>query len=160
MLRAMPQPLIRPDGRHLLLFDGDCGLCGSLVQFVLARDPAGTFHFASLSSPYGRSTVAYYGGDADDTSTMYVVVDFRTPQARPLIRSRAALFVIGAIGWPWKAVTLFGVLPTALLERLYDVVARNRYRVLGRREQCLMPRAEWQDRFVDLPEPISNLAGG
>jgi predicted DCC family thiol-disulfide oxidoreductase YuxK len=159
MLRAMPQSLNRHAGRHLLLFDGDCGLCASLVQFVLARDPDGIFHFASLSSPYGRSTVTRYG-DADDSSTMYVVADYRTPAARPLNRSRAALFVLRILGWPWKAATLFGVLPTTILDRLYDLFARNRYRILSRREQCFMPRAEWRDRFADLRGPVTDFAGG
>lgn len=159
MLRSLPQLPIHAEGRHLLLFDGDCGLCTSLVQFVLARDPAGVFHFASLSSPQGRAIVTRHGGDADDVSTLYVVADYRTHEAQPLTRSRAALFVFGALGWPWRAATLFGVLPTGLLDRLYDVVARNRYHVFGRREQCLVPRPEWQDRFVDLREPISDFAG-
>jgi predicted DCC family thiol-disulfide oxidoreductase YuxK len=159
MVRSAPQPAIHAAGRHLLLFDGDCGLCESLVQFVLARDPGGIFHFASLSSPEGRSIVTRHGGDADDASTMYVVADYRAPEAHALTRSRAALFVLGALGWPWKAMTLFGVLPTGLLDRVYDFVARNRYRVLGRREQCLMPRPEWQDRFIDLRGSISDFAG-
>jgi predicted DCC family thiol-disulfide oxidoreductase YuxK len=159
MTRPMPQPLIQAQGRHLLLFDGDCGLCASLVQFVLARDPTGIFHFASLSSPEGRSTVSRHGGDPDDVSTMYVVADYRTPEPRPLTRSRAALFVLGALGWPWKVLTLFGVLPTVLLDRAYGLVARNRYRVFGRRAECLMPRPEWQDRFIDLRAPISDIAG-
>jgi predicted DCC family thiol-disulfide oxidoreductase YuxK len=158
MTRAMPQSPTRTEGRHLLLFDGVCGLCASLVQFVLARDPAGVFHFASLSSPEGRSIVTRHGGDPDDVSTVYVVADYRTPGPRPLTRSRAALFVLGALGWPWKAATLFGLLPTALLDRAYDVVARNRYRVFGRREQCLMPRPEWRDRFIDLRTPIGDVA--
>jgi predicted DCC family thiol-disulfide oxidoreductase YuxK len=51
------------------------------------------------------------------------------------------------------------VLPTRLLNRLYDFVARNRYRVFGRRAQCFMPRPEWQDRFIDLREPVSGYAG-
>jgi predicted DCC family thiol-disulfide oxidoreductase YuxK len=159
MIRAMPQPLTHAAGRHLLLFDGDCGLCTSLVQFVLTRDLTGIFHFASLSSPEGRATVTRHGGDPDDVSTVYVVADYRTSDARPLTRSRAALFVLGALGGPWKVVTLFGVLPTALLDRVYDLVARNRYRLFGRREQCLVPRAEWQDRFIDLRAPISDIAG-
>lgn len=149
----------RSQGRHLLLFDGDCGLCEWLVQFVLARDPAGIFHFASLASPEGRSIVTRHGGDADDVSTVYVIADYRTPEARPLTKSRAALFVSRALGWPWRAATLLGVLPTRLLNRLYDVVARNRYRMFGRREECLMPRPEWQDRFIDLREPVSDFAG-
>ena len=148
MDRSVPQPLIRPLGRHLVLFDGYCGLCTAFVQFVLPRDPGGIFRFASLSSPEGRTMVTRHGGDPDDVSTVYVVADYQTPEARALTRSRAALFVLGALGWPWKALTLFGVLPTVLLDRVYDFVARNRYRVFGRREQCLMPRPEWQDRFI------------
>src|SRR4051812_12230228 len=148
MTPGMPQSPTQAPGRHLLLFDGECGLCAGLVQFILAHDPSGIFHFAALASPEGRAMVTRHGGDPDDVSTVYVVADYRTPEARPLTRSRAALFVAGTLGWPWKAATLFGALPTALLDRLYDVVARNRYRVFGRREQCLMPRPEWRDRFI------------
>jgi predicted DCC family thiol-disulfide oxidoreductase YuxK len=159
MTRALPQSPARTEGRHLLLFDGQCGLCTAFVQFVLPRDRGGIFRFASLSSPQGRTMVTLHGGDPDDVSTVYVVADYRTPEPRPLTKSRAALFVAGALGWPWKAATLFGLLPTALLDRAYDVVARNRYRVFGRREQCLMPRPEWQDRFIDVRTPISDFAG-
>jgi len=151
--------MTRTQGRHLLLFDGSCGLCEWLVQFVLARDPAGIFHFASLASPEGRTMVTRHGGDADDMSTVYVVADYRTPEARPLTKSRAALFVSRTLGWPWRAAALLGVLPTRLLNRLYDFVARNRYRVFGRRAQCMIPRPEWQDRFIDLREPVSGYAG-
>ena len=151
--------MTRSQGRHLLLFDGHCGLCTAFVQFVLARDPAGIFHFASLSSPEGRSIVTRHGGDADDVSTVYVIADYRSPEALPLTKSRAALFVSQTLGWPWRAATLFGVMPTALLDRVYDFVARNRYRVFGRREQCLMPRPEWQGRFIDLREPVGDFAG-
>ena len=64
-------------------------------------------------------------------------------------RSSAALFVAGELGWPWKAAVLLRVLPAAVLDRVYDVVARNRYRVFGRYEQCLMPRPEFRSRFVE-----------
>jgi predicted DCC family thiol-disulfide oxidoreductase YuxK len=159
MRRPAPQLSTRAERRHLVLFDGECGLCASLVQFVLVRDPAGIFHFASLSSTKGRSMVARHGGDPDDVSTMFVVVDYRTALARPLARSRAALFVLRALGWPWSLLATFGLLPTALLDRLYDLVARNRHRVLRRREWCPTPRSEWQGRFIDGPEPITDLVG-
>ena len=159
MVRSAPQPPTAAEGRHLLLFDGHCGLCTSAVQFVLPRDRGGSFHLASLSSPEGRSIVTRHGGDPDDVSTVYVVADYRTSDARALTKSRAALFVAGTLGWPWKAATLFGALPAVLLDRVYDLVARHRYRVVGRREQCLMPRPEWRDRFIDARAPITDAAG-
>ena len=136
-------------GQHLLLYDGVCGLCDHLVQFVLAHDPRGVFDFAPLQSATGRAAVAREGGDPEALTSFYVVRDYRTPVARSLVKGRAALFVARTLGWPWKAAGAFGVLPTVLLNVGYDVVARYRYRVFGRFEQCALPRPEQRKRFVD-----------
>ena len=56
---------------------------------------------------------------------------------------------VPALGWPWRAVALFGVLPTAVLDLGYDLVARYRYRVFGRFDQCVLPRPGQRSRFVD-----------
>ena len=44
---------------------------------------------------------------------------------------------------------MFRALPAAILDRAYDVVARHRYRVFGRYEQCLIPHPEVRRRFID-----------
>lgn len=93
--------------------------------------------------------VERFGGDPEDLTTFCAVANYRAPEARRLTKARAALFVICALGWPWKMAGLFGILPTGLLDRLYDLVARNRYRAFGRREHCLTPRPEYRNRFVD-----------
>lgn len=146
-----PEPQVASDaqGTHLVLYDGVCGLCNRLLQFVLARDRRRVFNFAPLQSPTGRTVVERSGYNADDVASFCVFANYRSPEAVLLTKGRAALFVARALGWPWKAAGLFGVLPTALLDRLYDVVARNRYRVFGRQEQCLTPRPECRNRFVD-----------
>ena len=89
------------------------------------------------------------GGDPEDLSTFYAFADYQTQEARHLTKARAGLFVMRALGWPWRAAGLFGILPAPLLDRLYDLFARNRYRVFGRRETCLTPRPEYRNRFVD-----------
>jgi predicted DCC family thiol-disulfide oxidoreductase YuxK len=136
-------------GRHLVLYDGVCGLCNRVVQFILARDRRGVFRFAALQSALGRRLVAHAGGDPFELVAFYVVANYETAEAEVITRSRAALFVAAALGWPWKAATAIGILPTRLLDRAYDVVARNRYRLFGRYEQCLVPSAEHRDRFVE-----------
>ena len=149
----MPEPVTPPSadagGRHLILFDGVCGLCSRLVQFVLARDRQRAFSFASLQSPVGRAAVARAGGNPEELTTLYVFANYREPEARLLTRSRAALFALSVLGWPWKAGGLVGVLPTAWLDRLYEFVARHRYRAFGRYESCLAPRPEYRNRFLD-----------
>ena len=134
---------------HLMLYDGVCGLCSSLLQFLLTHDRRRVFAFASLQSRTGRAAVEHLGGDPADLTSFYVLANYRTDRSRTLARSKAALFVAGQLGWPWKAAVIARVLPGAVLDRTYDVIARNRYRVFGRFEQCPAPRPEFRGRVVE-----------
>ena len=137
------------EATHLVLYDGVCGLCSSLLQFLLTHDRRGVFAFASLQSTTGRAAVERLDGDPADLTSFYVLANYRTRHSRMFARSKAALFVAGQLGWPWKAAVIARVLPSAVLDRGYDVVARNRYRVFGRFEQCLPSRPEFRGRFVE-----------
>src|SRR5688572_19933786 len=131
MPSSSPQAASDVPGTHLVLYDGVCGLCNHLLQFLLARDHRGVFHFASLQSTAGKAMVTRWGGNPEELTSFYVVADFRTANARVVTRSDAALFVAGELGWPWKLMRVAGVLPASVRDRLYDVVARNRYRIFG-----------------------------
>src|SRR5262245_54365418 len=91
----------------VLLFDGVCGLCNGFVQFVLPRDRARRFRFAPLQGVLGNRVQP----DAIFT-TLYVLADYDTAVERQLTKARAVLFVLNALGWPWKALGAFRVLPT------------------------------------------------
>jgi predicted DCC family thiol-disulfide oxidoreductase YuxK len=132
-----------------VLYDGVCGLCNRLVRFLLAHDHRAVFTFASLQSPVGRGTVEGFGGDPDQLSSFYVLANYRSNQAQLFNRGGAALFVASELGWPWKVAVVMRVLPAAILDVIYNVVARNRYRVFGRVARCLIPRPEFRSRFVD-----------
>ena len=41
------------------------------------------------------------------------------------------------------------VAPQGLRDHVYDLVARIRYRVFGKSEQCLMTPPEFRNRFID-----------
>lgn len=145
-------------GRHLLLYDGLCGFCNGQVRGVLARDQRAIFHFASLQSPAARVALARFGACPEDAETFRVIVNYQGDPSEQLSRARAALFVLKELGWPWRAAGLLGVLPTALLDRAYDLVARNRYGLGGRRDMCLAPPPHDRHRFLDidaeaLPKP-------
>jgi predicted DCC family thiol-disulfide oxidoreductase YuxK len=139
-------------GPHLVLYDGECGLCHGLIRFVLPRDPGGLFHFAPLQGPSASIHLARFGGVPSRLSTVYVVSEYRGDHPECLVKARAALSIAKSLGWPWRAASLFAALPTAWLDWGYDLVARNRHRFLGRREACLMPRPEYRDRFLDLQQ--------
>jgi predicted DCC family thiol-disulfide oxidoreductase YuxK len=146
-------------GRHLLLYDGVCGLCDVLVQAVLARDRRVLFHFASLQSAAARATLDRFGSNPDELTTFYVVTNYRDAKPIQLTKGRAALFVITALGWPWKVAGLLKILPDRVLDGIYDLIARHRYRIFGRYETCLVPRPEYRSRFIDSQQDESPTSG-
>jgi len=144
------------DSTHpILLYDGVCGLCNRLVQFVLRRDPAGVFRFAALQSPVAGRILSRHGVDALDLDTLYVVVNADQPDEILLPRSDAVIFFLrrleGPGRWFWRlAGSLLQLVPRALRDRGYGVVARWRYRMFGRYDACPLPSDETRSRFLDL----------
>jgi predicted DCC family thiol-disulfide oxidoreductase YuxK len=141
------EPMTHP----ILLYDGVCGLCNRLNQFVLRRDPAGIFRFASLQSALAARTLSRHGADATDLDTVYVVVNPDQPDEYLLARSDAAIFVLKQLGGFWGLLGFVAQLkPRFLRDWGYRIVARNRYRVFGRFETCMLPSSENRDRFLDV----------
>jgi predicted DCC family thiol-disulfide oxidoreductase YuxK len=136
--------MFAPMAGHILFYDGVCGLCDRLVQLVLRRDRRQQFRFAALQSALAAETLGRFGKPLDVLDTIYVV----TEDGRLLQKGRAILFVMGALGMPWSMAQLFAPLPTRVLDWLYDRVARNRYRLFGKRDACRLPTAAEKLRFL------------
>ena len=78
------------------------------------------------------------------------MTNYRSESSALLSKASAALFVMKKLGDPWRWLGLLGVFLSALMDRVYDLTARYRYRLFGRYESCLMPSAEYKKRFIDL----------
>ena len=143
-------------GPHLLLYDGECGLCNGLVQAILKRDRNGIFHFAPLQSRLAANVLERFPRRADDLDTVVVIPGYEEQRSLPLIKARAALFVLSALGWPWKAAAVLNVVPSGLLDSAYDFVARNRHRFFRKSEVCLLPLPEHRHRFVRSEDNIES----
>jgi predicted DCC family thiol-disulfide oxidoreductase YuxK len=146
MSSATPQV----SGRHLILYDGVCGLCNRLNAFVLPRDPQGKFHFAPLQSEVSHEILRRYGRDPGELNTFYIVSDYGSDSSRLLSKTDAALFVARQIGGLWRLATILSVVPASLRNVFYDLIARYRYRIFGRHDSCPIPRAEHKSRFIGL----------
>jgi predicted DCC family thiol-disulfide oxidoreductase YuxK len=116
-----------------VLYDGTCGLCHGLVRFILERDRREVFRFATLESAAAEHRLARFGGSPHRLTAVHVIAYFEGPSPALLVKSRAALFIFSALGWPWRVAALLGWLPTRWLDGAYDLIARNRHRIAGRR---------------------------
>lgn len=130
-------------GHVLVLFDGVCNLCNGFVQFVIRRDPAGKFRFASLQSEFGRELLMTHGLDPDILHSVIVAEGGKLYQ-----RSDAALRVAGHLAGLWPMFTVFSIIPRFLRDAVYNAIASYRYRWFGRRDACMVPDASLKARFV------------
>ena len=137
------------DEAPLVLYDGVCGLCNRLNRFVIARDHAGRFRFAALQSPLARQILTRHGRDPRDLDTLYLVLSRGRPDERLLRKSDAALWILRALGGPWRAAVALRLVPRVVRDLGYDLVARTRYRLFGRYDACPLPDPRHRERFLD-----------
>lgn len=137
-------PNYYPSRDHLLLFDGICHLCDSSVRFIVKRDPAGRIKFSPIQSSLGSQLYAQHGLDPAAPNAML----FITPQG-VFKASDAALEIARTLGGLWKLALVFKLLPRALRDPAYYIIARNRYRWFGKDESCMMPTPELKARMLD-----------
>lgn len=137
----------------IVLYDGVCGLCNRLVQFLLKHDRRDRLRFASLQSDFASKILTNHGANPHDLDTVYVVVNHGEKGERLLARSDAILALGKEIGGIWSVASAGKVLPRVLRDGIYNLVARNRYRVFGKHESCMMPEGRYRWKFKDVTGP-------
>lgn len=138
-----------PGNKPVLLFDGVCNLCNDSVQFIIRRDPASRILFASLQSKAGKQLLkAHNILSPDHTPTTIILII----KGKHYVKSEAALRILRILGGVYKFLSwpLF-CLPLRFRDRVYELVARNRYKWFGKQESCMLPNPQLKTRF--LPEP-------
>ena len=127
----------------VILFDGVCVFCSRWVRFIVARDRAARFRFTPIQSAYGARMAQALGIDADDPDTNAVVHG-----GVAHFKSDGALTVLSLLpGWRWVRV-LF-VVPQPLRDAVYNLVAKNRYRIFGKYDACIVPDAGLRARVIE-----------
>jgi predicted DCC family thiol-disulfide oxidoreductase YuxK len=127
----------------VILYDGVCVFCSRWVRFVATLDTARRFRFTAIQSPYGTRLAQAFGIDPSDPDTNAVIHG-----GDPFFKSDAALTVLGLLpGWGW--VRVLRLVPKPIRDTVYNLVARNRYRIFGKYEECFAPDAGMRARVME-----------
>jgi len=130
--------------KPVILFDGVCNLCNASIQFIIKRDPGARFQFASLQSDYAKSNLP---PSLVDDSNLSSIVLLEGDQI--LLKSSAALSIARRLSGLWPILYCVIVIPKFIRDHIYDVIARNRYRWFGKRDECMIPSSDLKVRFLD-----------
>lgn len=138
---------MRAETRKIVFFDGACNFCNAAVDFLLRRNPRRSLHYSPLQSEFARRFFAERDLTIDlgRLDRLYYYADGKLHS-----RSGAALRTVRELTAPWPLLAVLLLIPSPLRDLAYDLVARNRYRVFGRRPTCRRPGPDEKDRFLEL----------
>jgi predicted DCC family thiol-disulfide oxidoreductase YuxK len=127
----------------VILYDGVCVFCSRWVRFVATRDLNRRFRFTAIQSDYGTRLAQAFGIDPEDPDTNAVIHG-----GVAYFKSDAALTVLSLLsGWGWARA--LRAIPKPLRDAVYNLVARNRYRIFGKYEECFIPDASLRARVIE-----------
>ncbi|MET0636829.1 MAG: DCC1-like thiol-disulfide oxidoreductase family protein [Chitinophagaceae bacterium] len=127
----------------IVLFDGICNYCNSMVNYSIRHDPTGKLRFAPLQSTIGEKLRQQYGVPASVDSV--ILID----GGRFYIYSDAALRIAGYLRWPASMFRFLKIVPAFIRQPFYKWIAGNRYKWFGKKESCMVPSAEVRSRFIE-----------
>lgn len=127
----------------IILFDAQCVLCSANAQFILRHDRRHHFKLAAMQGGVGATLFRRLGMDPSNPDTLIVVEGNRVRRD-----SDAVLAICSALGWPWRVLGVLRAIPPFIRDPFYRLIARNRYRLFGRRDICWMPSAEYAERVL------------
>ena len=131
------------NNQYIVIFDGVCNLCNGAVRFIIDRDHANKFVFAPLQSPMAKGLIAKYEIE-DIGQDSFVLIK----NEQCYFRTDAALEITKDLrGW-WHLFRIFIILPRPVRDYFYRLLARNRYRIFGKTEHCMVPTPELKQKFL------------
>lgn len=132
----------RIGSRDLVVFDGTCVLCSGFFRFM--KDRAPSMQFATAQSPIGQALYRHLNLPLDDFETNLVITDGQIHQ-----RLDAFAAAMSKVRGPFTLLRHLRWVPAWLKDPVYHLIARNRYRLFGRYDSCLIPDGSLRARFVD-----------
>jgi predicted DCC family thiol-disulfide oxidoreductase YuxK len=127
----------------VIFFDGFCNLCNGAVQFIIANDKRDVFRLTALQSEAAKALLSGKGKEVLSADSILLLEN-----GKVYMRSTAALRIAKRLGAAWPMLYVCIIIPPFIRDYLYDVVAKNRYKVWGKRESCMLPGPDTAKKFI------------
>ena len=134
-----------PKNKKLILFDGVCNLCNNAVLKIIRQDKNDIFLFTSIQSNVGKNIINELGIDISKIDSIVLYI----PGGNYFIKSEAVFKIANEFKGAWKIIQIFRIFPDFLNNLFYDLVARNRYRWFGKKEECMIPSEKLNSKFLN-----------
>ena len=130
--------------KKIILFDGVCNLCNSLVNKIIRLDKHDKFLFASLQGKKGKEIIKEFNLQEKNIDS---IVLYSNKEIK--IKSRAVINIIYNINPLFRFIIIFRIIPSFILDLIYDFVSKRRYKWFGKKNKCMIPDKNIQSKFIE-----------
>ncbi len=127
---------------QIILYDGTCVFCNAATRFIIRHDAQGKFKFASLQSERGRQLIPVSASGKDTESLILLKSD------QAFFKSNAVFQIARELDGGWRHLSVFRFLQGRFSDRIYDFIARHRYRLTSRGPECKIQDMSGNARFL------------
>lgn len=127
----------------IILFDGVCNFCNSSVNFIIDRDTTNYFKFGALQSDEGQALLRKHNQSTDSFDTLILIEGDKL-----YTRSTAALRIAKKLSGLWPLFYVFIIIPKFFRDPIYNLIAKNRYKVFGKKDTCRLPTPQERAKFL------------
>lgn len=130
--------------KHIVFFDGECGVCNFWVQWILERDKKDQFMFASLQSDFGQKFLSEKGLETKQFNTLYLW----KPHQYYFIKSKAVLKIANLLGGIYNLSVIGKLIPTFISDKIYNKISENRMKLSA--QKCFLPDQHQKKKFIEV----------
>lgn len=129
------------NSQHILFFDGVCGLCNKAVDFSMRHQKSTDLVYAPLQGETAKKLLPSHYYQVMDSLVLYTPTGVYT-------ESDAALRLAALYKRPWSWLRFLRLVPSFMRNSVYRWVAKNRYRIFGKKESCRLPSSSEKELFL------------
>ena len=128
----------------IVFFDGVCNYCNATVNFVLKNNKDKDILFCPLQSSKAEMFLTNMNENPKALNTIYYYSSGRIYK-----KSKAVLMIFKSLSLSFNILAfLGGFFPTIISDKIYDIIAQNRYKIMGKRTECRIPNESEKSRFI------------
>ena len=126
----------------IVFFDGECVMCNGFLDWMMIIDRDAKLRVSPLQGETAQRLLPRLSHNPEEWSIYYL------DETGLYSQSEAVVQILRRLGGVWAMLSVGGVVPLALRDTIYRVVATNRYRISGKRDTCRVPSEEVRSRFL------------
>ena len=132
------------ENKKIVFFDGVCSFCNSTVDFIWKNNKKRNLYYASLQSNFSKDKLSNSGIKDFDLKTIYY-----SDGKKVFKKSHAVFIILKSLDGVYPILGKIGLLlPRYISDFFYDIISKNRYKIMGKQETCRIPNKEEEEYFL------------